>query len=84
MGLNPRLKISIQIEEGQEEWVGIMKEKLKDRLIQGRYDYFSIIDEEKNNMTVSFIPSRFNSQKELLESFEKNVLEPARKAAGLD
>lgn len=83
MALNPRFKISMQFEEGQEEWLEIMKQEFKDRLIQGRYDYFAIIEEEKENMVVSFVPSKYVSQKEFLEGFEKNVLEPTRKASGL-
>lgn len=83
MALNPRFNISIQFEEGQEEWVELMKQEFKDRLIQGRYDYFTIIEEAKENMVVSFVPSKYLSQNEFVESFEKNVLEPARKAAGL-
>jgi hypothetical protein len=83
MALNPRFKISIQFEEGQEESVEIMKQEFKTRLIKGNYDYFAIIDEAKDNMVISFIPSRYVSQKEFLDSFKKNVLEPARKAAGL-
>ena len=83
MALNPRFKISIQYEEGQEDWVEIMKQELKDRLIHVRYDYFAVIEEAEKDMIVSFIPSRYVEQKEFNESFEKNVLEPARKAAGL-
>ncbi|TRZ39240.1 hypothetical protein CEQ21_07685 (plasmid) [Niallia circulans] len=83
MTLNPRFKISIQYNEGQEEWVEIMKQQFKDRLIQGKNDYFAIIEEEKENMEVSFIPGKYVSQKEFVESFEKNVIEPARKVAGL-
>ncbi|MEQ2529073.1 hypothetical protein WMO40_20575 [Bacillaceae bacterium CLA-AA-H227] len=84
MKLNPRFEISIHIEEGQEEWVEIMKQELKERLIKGKIDYFAVIKDEKENITVSFIPRKYVSQKELIESFEKNVLEPARKAAGLE
>ena len=57
MALNPRFKISIQYEEGQEDWVEIMKQELKDRLIQVRYDYFAVIEEAEKDMIVSFIPS---------------------------
>lgn len=60
-----------------------MKQEFKTHLIQGNYDYFAIVEESKENMVVSFIPSRYASQKEFLESFERNVLEPARKRAGL-
>lgn len=83
MAINPRFQISIQFEEGQEEWVEIMKQEFKNRLIQGNYDYFAIIEEVKENMIVSFVPSKYVRQKEFIESFEKNVLEPARKVAGL-
>lgn len=83
MALNPRFKISIQYNEGQEEWVEIMKQQFKDRLIQGKNDYFAIIEEEKENMVVSFTPGKYVSQKEFVESFEKSVIEPARKVAGL-
>ncbi|MGD6831249.1 hypothetical protein ACQCT5_03745 [Sutcliffiella halmapala] len=83
MTLNPRFKISIQFEEGQEDSVVIMKQEFKNRLIKGSCDYFAIIEEEKENIVISFIPSRYAIQKEFLESFEKNVLEPARNAARL-
>lgn len=81
MGLNPRFNISIQIEEGQEKWVEIMKEKLKERLITTNHDYFAIIEEEKENLIISFIPSRYTSQEEFVENFIKNVLEPAKRRA---
>ncbi|MED3554233.1 hypothetical protein [Cytobacillus praedii] len=83
MPLNPHFKILIQYQEGQEKWVEIMKQEFKERIIQERYDYFAVIEEAEKNMIVSFIPSRYLEQKEFNESFEKNVLEPARKAAGL-
>ncbi|MGO4219520.1 hypothetical protein AB4Z03_26815 [Bacillus sp. YAF12_1] len=83
MSRNPRLNISIQSEPGQEKWVEIMKQNFKERLIKGKYDYFTVTEDDESSMTVVFSPSSYTSQKEFLESFEKNVMEPARKAAGL-
>jgi hypothetical protein len=61
----------------------LKKRKRRPNDIQFSLRLFAIIEEAKENMTNSFIPSRYVSQKELIESFEKNVLKPARKAAGL-
>jgi hypothetical protein len=60
--------------------VGLDNEtKPKKRIFQGNYDYFTLFEEEKdNNMSIIFNPRRFNDKKELLESFEKNILGPAR------
>lgn len=83
MDRNIRLNISIQSEPGQDEWVEIMKQDFKERLIKGKYDYFTVTEDDKNSMTVVFNPKSYTNQKEFLENFEKNVMEPARRAAGL-
>ncbi|MBU8732544.1 hypothetical protein KM915_21070 [Cytobacillus oceanisediminis] len=81
---NPRFNISIQFDEEQKEWLEIMKQEFKSRVIKGNNDYFSLKETEEGNLTLVFSPSNYTSQKEFIESFEENVLKPARRAAGLE
>lgn len=55
MAYNPRFKITIEYKEGNEEWIEIMKQEFKDRLINQRklYDFFQYSKKKKQKKTWS-------------------------------
>lgn len=75
MAYNPRFKITIEYKEGNEEWIEIMKQEFKDRLINQRklYDFFAILEKEETeeNMVIIFSPYYYVKQKEYEEEINK-------------
>ena len=85
MQMNPRFKITIEMDAEQEEWRDVMTQELRKRLDVRHLDYF-ILEEESDGdgLVLIFSPRRYMTEQEFLTSFEENVMKPARKAAGLE
>ena len=75
---NPRFNISIQIDEDQKEWLEAMKKEFESRVIQGKNDCFSLHESKDGILTLVFSPTIYTFHKDLIESFEENVMKPTR------
>ncbi|WP_214482152.1 hypothetical protein [Bacillus sp. SM2101] len=70
-----RINIAIDVNEGMGE-LQTIKEELKKRLNNEDINYVTIVEDEHEQLILSFSPVLYTSQINLLESFQKEVLDP--------
>ncbi|MEY8738393.1 hypothetical protein AB9M62_01750 [Bacillales bacterium AN1005] len=63
---NPTLKISIEVDEKQREYLEVIKKEIIERMVVSNRDYFNIIDESKENLIISFSPNTYSIQMNML------------------
>ncbi len=63
---NPTLKISIEIDEKHKEYLEVIKNEIKERLVVSNGTYFNIIDESKENLSIAFSPNTYSIQMNML------------------
>ncbi|MDX8360413.1 hypothetical protein [Cytobacillus sp. IB215316] len=70
-----RINIAIDVHEGMGE-LQTIKQELTKRLNNEDINYVTIVEDEHEQLILSFSPVLYTSQIELLESFQKEVLDP--------
>ncbi|MDX8365720.1 hypothetical protein [Cytobacillus sp. IB215665] len=70
-----RINIAIDVNEGMGE-LETLKQELKKRLNNEDINYVTIVEDEHEQLILSFSPMMYTSQIDLLESFQKEVLDP--------
>ncbi|MFS1515149.1 hypothetical protein V1503_01340 [Bacillus sp. SCS-151] len=70
-----RINIAIDINEGMGE-LQMIKQELTKRLNNEDINYVTIVEDEHEQLILSFSPVMYTSQIDLLESFQKEVLDP--------
>ncbi|MCE4049244.1 hypothetical protein [Bacillus sp. Au-Bac7] len=63
---NPTLKIAIEIDDKQKEYLEVIKYQIKERLVDSNQGYFSIIDESNENISIAFSPNTYSIQMNML------------------
>ncbi|MCM3034194.1 MULTISPECIES: hypothetical protein [unclassified Niallia] len=63
---NPTLKIAIEIDDKQKEYLEVIKNQIKERLVDSNQGYFSIIDESNENISIAFSPNTYSIQMNML------------------
>lgn len=62
---NPTVKISIEIDEKHKEYLEVIKKEIKGRMVVSK-DYFNIIDESKESLSIAFSPNTYSIQMNML------------------
>ena len=63
---NPTLKISIEIDEKYKEYLEVIKNEIKEKLVVSNGNYFNIIDESKDNLSITFSPNTYSIHMNML------------------
>jgi len=63
---NPTLKISIEVDEKHKEYLEVIKKEIIERLVVSNRDYFHIIDESKEHLSIAFSPNTYSIQMNML------------------